>query len=108
GGLLDWHEEELTRMAGDDYKRREALTFAAWVKPKQEHKRFVNQLLQVRAHLILCFRAEPKIEIVKEHGKTKVVPKQSLVGLDGWIPVAEKNLPYELTLSVLLTADRPG
>ena len=24
GGLLDWQEEELTRMAGDDWKKREA------------------------------------------------------------------------------------
>jgi hypothetical protein len=37
-----------------------------------------------------------------------VRPKQSLVGLDGWVPVAEKNLPYEMTLSVLLTADAAG
>ena len=73
----------------------------------------VQRLLQVRAHLILCFRAEEKIEMIREpdeHGKmkTKVVPKQSLTGLHGWIPVCEKNLPYELTCSVLLTADAPG
>lgn len=108
GGLLDWHEEELTRMAGDDWKRREALTFAAWIKPKKSHKQFVNRLLQLRAHLILCFRAEEKIEIVKEGGKTVVRPKQSRAGADGWVPICEKNLPYELTLSFLLTADAPG
>lgn len=108
GGLLDWHEEELTRMAGDDWKRREALTFSAWIKPKASHKKFVNRLLQLRAHLILCFRAEEKIEIVKENGKTVVRPKKSLTGADGWIPVSEKNLPYELTLSFLLTAAAPG
>ena len=73
----------------------------------------VQRLLQVRAHLILCFRAEEKIEMVREpdeHGKmkTKVVPKQSLTGLHGWIPVCEKNLPYELTASFLLLASAPG
>jgi hypothetical protein len=36
------------------------------------------------------------------------VPKASLTGLDGWIPIAEKNLPYELTASFLLMADKPG
>ena len=108
GGLLDWHEEELTRRAGDDYKRREAMTFAAWVKPKMSHKAFVNQLLQLRAHLILCLRAEEKIEIVKQDGKTVVRPKQTLTGLDGWVPICEKNLPYELTISLLMTAAEPG
>jgi len=108
GGLLDWHEEELTRMAGDDYKKREAMTFAAWVKPKQAQKRFVSQLLQVPAHVIVCLRAEEKIEIVKKDGKTIVQPKRSLVGAAGWVPVCEKNFAYEMTLSLLFTADARG
>ncbi len=108
GGLLDMHDAELQRMAGDDWKKREAVTFAAWVKPKGEHKRLISQLLQLRAHLIVCLRAEEKIEIVKEGGKTVVRPKKTLTGLDGWVPVSEKNLPYELTLSFLLTGDAPG
>jgi len=108
GGLLDMHDAVLTRMAGNDFRKREASTMAAWVEPKREHKRFVSRLLQVRAHVILCFRAEEKVEMAKEGGKTVVRPKRSLVGLDGWIPVAEKNLPYELTISLLFTADQPG
>lgn len=108
GGLLDWQEEELQRMAGDDTRRREAMKMAAWIKPKLAHKAMVSRLLQVRAHVILCFRAEEKIEIAKENGKTVVRAKRSLTGLDGWVPVSEKNLPYELTVSVLLTGDQPG
>lgn len=109
GGLLDWHEEELDRMAKGDWKRREACNMAAWIKPKMAHKAFVSKLLQLRSHLILCFRAEEKIEIRKdEHGKTKIVPKESPIGLDGWMPVCEKNLPYEMTCSFLLLAKRPG
>ncbi len=108
GGLLDWHDAELDRIAGDDWKKRQANTFTAWIKPKQSHKRFVSRLLQLRCHLILCFRAEEKIEIVREGGETKVVPKRSLAGLDGWVPIAEKNLPYEMTVSFLFTADAPG
>lgn len=104
GGLLDWHEEEFARMGG-----RDAVKITAWIKPKQAHRQMVNRLLQVRAHLILCMRAEEKIEIGKDaDGKTVVRPKRSLTGLDGWIPVCEKNLPYELTLSFLLTSDKPG
>jgi hypothetical protein len=44
----------------------------------------------------------------KSDGSLEILPKASLTGLDGWIPIAEKNLPYELTASFLLMADRPG
>lgn len=109
GGVLDWQDDELTRMAGDDWKKREACKMAAWIKPKTSHKHMVQQLLQVRAHLILCFRAEEKIEMVKgDDGKLKIVPKVTATGLSGWVPVCEKNLPFELTASFLLTADAPG
>lgn len=108
GGVLDMQESELDRMAGDNYQKRESCKMAAWVKPKIAHKHMVQSLLQVKAHVILCFRAEEKIEMVKVDGKTKIVPKQSLTGLNGWISVTEKNLPFELTTSILFTADRPG
>lgn len=69
----------------------------------------VQKLLQVRAHLILCFRAEAKIEMVKgANGRMEVQPKQTLTSLDGWIPICEKSLPFELTASFLLIPDNPG
>ncbi len=108
GGLLDWHEELLDKFAGDDWKKREANNMRAWIEPKMEHKKFVQQLLQIKAHLILCFRAEEKVEMAKENGKTVIRPKTSPVGAEGWMPVCEKNLPYEMTVSFLLKADRPG
>lgn len=109
GGLLDWHERELQRMAGEDWKKRESCTMAAWIKPKAAHKTMVNRLLQVRAHLILCFRAEEKVEMKRgEDGKMKIVPKQTRSGKDGWVPICEKNLPFEMTCSFLMTDVRPG
>ena len=109
GGLLEWHDEELTRMAGDDYRKREACNMASWIRPKTAHKAFVQRLLQVKAHLILCFRAEEKVEMVKgDDGKMKIMPKKTLTGMDGWTPICEKNLPFELTASFLLTCDKPG
>ena len=109
GGLLDWHEEELVRMAGDDWKRRETCTMAAWVKPKMAHKQMVQRLLQVRAHLILCFRAEQKIEMVRNaQGKMEIQAKKLASGFTDWIPICEKNLLYELTASFILTPDEPG
>ena len=109
GGLLDWHEEELTRMAQDDWKRRESCTMAAWVKPKMAHKQMVQRLLQVRAHLILCFRAEQKIEMVRNaQGKMEIQAKKVASGFTDWIPICEKNLLYELTASFILTPEQPG
>jgi hypothetical protein len=108
GGILDMQEAEYQRMGN-----RDSMKMASWIRPKMEHKKMVQRLLQVRAHLILCFRAEQKVDMVRERGDdgkmhTKVVPKQSPVSIDGWIPICEKNLPFELTASFLLTADRPG
>lgn len=130
GGLLDWHDEELSAIVErkrefaegkgwqfDEHRTREANTFSAWIAPKMAHKAYVQKLLQVRAHLILCFRAEEKIEIVKVNdagevvekgGRTVVRAKDSPTGRDGWVPVCERNMPYELTCSFLLMADRPG
>ena len=108
GGVLDWQENELDRMAKDDYQRREACKMAAWIKPKMAHKHMMQALLQVRAHLILCFRAEEKIEMVKTNGKLEVRKKESLTGKDGWIPICEKSVPFECTCSFLLLASNPG
>lgn len=101
GGLLEWHEEELDRMAGDNWQKREAVKMAAWIKPKMAHKAMVQRLLQVRTHLILCFRAEEKVKMERVDGKMKITPL-------GWVPICEKSLPYELTTSLLLTPDAPG
>lgn len=108
GGLLDMAEAELQRMAGDDWQKRNSCAMASWVRPKKDHKRLMNHLLQLKAHIILCFRAEEKVEMVKEGGKMKVIPKESRSGKDGWIPVCEKNVPYEMTASFLLTDEHPG
>lgn len=102
GGILDWQEHELDRMAGDDWKKREACKMAAWIKPKMGHKQMIQRLLQVRANLILCFRAEEKVKMEKDaNNKTVIVPI-------GWQPICSKEVPYEMTVSFLLTPDKPG
>lgn len=110
GGILEWQEEELDRMAGDNWQKRESCKRAAWIKPKMAHKSMVQRLLQIRSHLIICFRAEEKQDQVKDPktGKWEFVPKRTRTGLNGWIPICEKNLPFELTASFLLTEEAPG
>jgi len=110
GGVLEMQEAELERMAGNDWEKRERVKMASWIKPKMAHKKMVQRLLQMRAHLILCFRAEEKIDMVRDEKTKKMVigPKVSLIGIDGWMPVCEKSLPFELTTSFLLLASDPG
>ena len=104
GGILRWQEEEFERLGG-----RESARLKSWNVPKTAHKRFVQELLQVRAHVILCFRAEDKVEMVKgKDGKSEVRAKETLTSILGWIPISERRLPFELTLSLLVTPDRPG
>jgi hypothetical protein len=103
GGVLEMQQAEFERMGS-----RDSMKMASWIAPKQRHKRFVQQLLRARAHVVVCLRAEDKIEVVKEGGKTVVRPKESLIGAQGWIPICEKRFPFEATISLLLTADAPG
>lgn len=109
GGLLDWHEDELDRMAGDNWQKRAALSVPAWSRPKQAHKQMMADLLQIRAHLLFGLRAEEKISLEKNaEGKTEIVEKRGPGGFKGWLPICEKNFPYELTCSFLLMAEAPG
>lgn len=110
GGLLEWHDNELSEMVErakkktkePDWVLEERFKLRAWIAPKRSHKKMLNRLLQLRSHLILCFRADPKIKMVKDDkGKTQIVD-------DGWHPVCEKNVPYELTASVLVMHETPG
>jgi hypothetical protein len=104
GGILDWQEEEWAKNNHAEWAR-----MSSWIKPKLAHKAMVSKLLQVRAHVILCFRAEAKIDMVKDsNGKTVIVPKEGPGGFRGWLPITEKNLPYELTASFLFMAEAPG
>lgn len=102
GGVLDWQEDELQRMAGDDWQKREAVKMASWIKPKMAHKDMMNVFLQTRAHLIFCLRAEEKMQMVKnDRGKT--VPVSI-----GFQPICEKAFMFEATCSFMLLPEHPG
>jgi energy-coupling factor transporter ATP-binding protein EcfA2 len=99
GGVLEQHECELDRIAGDDWKKRERSTFLAWAKPKAERRRLINSLLQLPVNMVFCFRAKEKIKIESgrdENGKSK--PPTAL----GWMPIAGEEFVYEMTVNCLL------
>jgi AAA domain len=125
GGLQDMHDTLLDRQveaarashngswAFDENKTRERLSVGAWKQPKMLHKRFVSRLLQCRAHLVMCLRADEKLRIEKvkdERGRERTVITQAkdLPPEERWSPICERRFPYELGLSLVLTPQKPG
>jgi hypothetical protein len=92
GGIMDW---------ADELEQSGTKSPGNWKVPKGAHKKLMNALLQCRASIIFCLRADEKIRIARENGKTVVEPL-------GWMPICEKRFMYEMTCSFTLTPDRPG
>ena len=98
GGILEMHDAELDRMAGNDWKKRERCTMAAWIKPKAEHNRMKQFMLQQRVNWILCFRSKEKIKPVKGGEPLDL----------GWQALGAEDLIYECLLKCLLFPGADG
>jgi hypothetical protein len=92
GGITEW---------ADELEQAGTKSPGNWKIPKRAHKTLMNALLQCRASIIFCLRADEKIRIARENGKTVVEPL-------GWMPICEKRFMFEMTASFTLTPDRPG
>ncbi|CAL8974592.1 hypothetical protein RHODGE_RHODGE_03283 [Rhodoplanes serenus] len=100
----------------DEARAAERASIGAWKEPKRLHKRFVHRLLQCRAHLILCLRAEEKmrVEQIEEERngrtfkRTVIVQPKDMPPNERWAPICEKRFMYEMTISLILTPDDPG
>lgn len=102
GGLLDYHDTELDRMAGEDYGKRQAMGQAAWIKPKQKRLEMMNGLFQIMTPLIFCFRAREKTKQVA-NDRGKMVPTNI-----GWTPIAPPEIVHNMTLFALLPIKSDG
>lgn len=98
GGVLEIHEAELDRLAGQDWQKRERVKFLAWAKPKAERRRLINAILQMDLNFVFCFRAKEKLKL--ERGKDPV----NL----GWQAIAGDEFIYEQTLNLLLPPAAKG
>ena len=98
GGYLEYHEAELDRMAGDDWKKRERMTFTGWIKPAAARRRLINTLLQIDCAFVFCFRAKEKLRIVRGQE-----PIQT-----GWQAIAGDEFVYEMTVRCLLPPGAMG
>ncbi len=65
----------------------------AWAKPKEQHRKMMNMLLQAKSHIIFCARAKDNLEQVKINGKTEIVNH-------GLVPIQEKNFPFEMLITL--------
>lgn len=92
GGVLEMHDAELDRLAGDDEKRRQKMTFTAWAKPKAQRRKLINSILQMGVNAIFCFRAKEKLKIIA--GKNPIVL--------GWQPIAGEEFIFEMLVNILL------
>lgn len=95
GGMLDYQERELDRMAGNDWQKRERVKMAAWIAPKAARRKLINGLLQINANFVFCFRAKNTVKPVKVNGKTEIVPQ-------GFIPISGDEFIYEMTMHCML------
>lgn len=101
GGMIDFHEKELDRMAGDDFAKRERVKMLAWQKPKAARRTLINGLLQLNANFIFCFRAKETAKPIKVSGKTEVVQQ-------GFMPIAGEEFVFEQTVNCLLLPGAGG
>lgn len=92
GGVLEMHETELDRMAGQDFKKRDRMTFSAWAKPKAQRRRLINEVLRMGINGVFCFRAKEKIKITKGEDPIAL----------GWQAIAGDEFVYEMTVNCLL------
>lgn len=105
GGVLDMQEAELQRMAGEDWAKRERVKMASWIKPKADHKKFIQRLLRVKIPLIVCMRGEEKTHMEKGEGggsKTKVVTDKFTT------PICDPRFVFELLLCAEVFANEKG
>ena len=101
GGMLDYHDAELNRMAGDDYRKRESMKMLAWQKPKAARRKLINGILQMNANFVFCFRAKQTVKPMKVDGKTQIVPL-------GFMPIAGDEFLFEMTVNCLLLPNSGG
>ncbi len=98
GGYLELHETELDRMAGSDWKKREKLTFTAWIKPSAERRRLINTILQLNCAFVFCFRAKEKLKLVTGREPIQL----------GWQAIAGEEFAFEMTVRCLLPPGANG
>jgi hypothetical protein len=86
GGCLEMAEDGKTKSG----KSLDGLN--KWAKPKEQHRKMMNMLLQAKSHIIFCARAKDNLEQVKVNGRAEIVNH-------GLVPIQERNFPFEMLIT---------
>lgn len=95
GGYLETAEEVVNRIAGNDYKKREAVKMLGWAKAGPLRQKMIEGIKQLDGCFIFCFRAKEKTKPVRKEGKTEVVDM-------GFMPIAGEEWVYEMAVNCML------
>lgn len=97
GGMIDFQESEVRRMAGDDFAKQERVKMLAWAKPKAARRQLLNGMVAMRdVTFIQCFRAGDVSKPVKgANGKAEVVHM-------GFVPIGGREFIFEATVALFL------
>jgi len=101
GGYLMTWEDELDRIAGDDYAKRDRAKFVALQKSTSARKRLIDGMMQLNCNFVFCFRAREKVKPMKVDGKMKPVEM-------GFSPIGGEEFLYEMTVRCLLLPKSEG
>lgn len=98
GGVLEMAAAEVERMSRGDAAKAERVKMASWIKPKQEHRRFIAALLQMDCNFIFCFRSREKIKPVRGGNPIEL----------GFQAIAPDDIVFEMTWCGLLLPGANG
>lgn len=98
GGVLEQHASEVERRSKGDWKKAQQVQMACWTKPKQERRRLINSILQLRCNMVFCFRAKEKLKIVKGKEPEPI----------GWQPIAGDEFIFEMTVHAFMYPGADG
>ena len=102
GGMVDLQDQILTKMAGDDFGKRQRMQMLAWAEPKAKRRALINGILQLSVNLIFCFRAKASSKPGKDDkGRSVVIPQ-------GYVPIAGEEFVFEQTMNALLLPGAGG
>ncbi len=88
GGLLEQHEAELDRLAGNDRAKRERVSMLAWAKPKQARRKLITAITtELAMPVLFCFRAKTGTKPPKSGSENKNPIEMGFtsIGADEWL-----------------------
>lgn len=122
GGVLDAHDRAIDEMIDrkrdkgnnePEWKLRERLSDAAWIKVKRDHLALRLWMWQQPVDWLLSFRAKQKIDRAKRNAESKAgAPGKGKPERDdqerSWQPIGANELVYDLMLRCLLPPSSDG